>query len=402
MKANWTKWMVGIITIIVIAIVVLTLTHHFRPSIKMIPEIILNNWGYAITIVVVSIILSVSFWWFLGTLISFLGEKGIFFTTIKDGQIKVVRRGGIVVRFIGKIKNHELNEITGEINESVGFEQPIGYWGKKLGVCWIGVYPWNTIYHYKFKWNKWSRLPGKTEYEIIPRDEIVDSVYFRAPYALILKDLESSDRLSLTVEVLFTFKMKNVRTALFLTNDWLANASAEGTAAIRDFFGAREYNGLVTMQNEIKSKGEIVAGEVSEFVTAIKTLNDDGFGNDSLPKKFGPLIDDVSLLSIEIGEPKGELAKATHEKYVAERKAEKTLTDATAEAGRIIKEATAEAEKIKLVGKETADAIALTHTALGVDGNQIGLIKLSEAIGKANTQTVVLGNTASPIVGLKT
>lgn len=364
-------------------------------------------------VLVITIIITIfAIWWFAGSFISYLGEKGIFFSTIKDGQIKIVRRGGVAVKFFGKIKDHKLDEETGEITEEPGYKQPIGFWGENFGVRWIGIYPWNTIYHYKFRWNKWSRRPGKTEYEIIPRDEMVDSVYFRAPYALLLKDLESSDRLSITAELVFTFKMRNVRTAMFLTNDWLANASAEGTAAARDFFGARKYNDLVTLQNEIKSKGPMVAGEVSEFVAAMKSLNTDTFGNQSLASKFGPMVDDVSLLSIEIGEPKGELAKVTHEQYVAERKAEKTRTDAEAEANRITTiatanataittEAKAEAEKIKMIGLQTANALALSHSALGMDGEQIGMISLSQAIGKAGTQTVVLGGNASTMLGLE-
>jgi hypothetical protein len=382
------------------------------PIISMIIAIVTPIIIPMVIVIMVLTITTFAVLWFLGSFISYLGEKGIFFSTIKDGQIKIIRRGGVVVKFFGKIKDHKIDEETGEITELIGYKQPIGFWGEKFGVRWIGLPPWNSIYHYKFKWNKWSRLPGKTEYEIIPRDETVDSVYFRAPYALLLKDLESSDRLSITAEVLFTFKMKNVRTAMFLTNDWLANASAEGTAANRDFFGARDYNKLVIMQNEIKSEGTVVHGEVSEFVTAMKSLNDDTFGNESLAKKFGVLVDDASLLSIEIGEPKGELAKATHEKYVAERNAEKTKTDAEAEAGRIttiataeaakiVTEATAEAEKIRMIGIQTANALGLSYSALGKDGKQIGMIALSRAIGEAKTQTVVLGGSASPILGLE-
>jgi hypothetical protein len=378
-----------------------------------------------IACVVAFIITALAVYWFLGNLISFLGVRGIFFSTIKEGQIKIVRRGGVVVRFFGRIKDHNLNEETGEITENtrldkktgkiikIADEQPKGFWEKRFGVKWIGIYPWNTIYHYTFRWNKWSRLPGKTEYEIIPREETVDSVYFRAPYALLLKDLESKDRLSITAEVVLTFKMVNVRTAMFLTNDWLANAIAEATAAIRDFFGARKYNDLVVMQNEIKSKGKIGKKDISQFITAIKSLNTDAFGNDSLPKKFGPLIDDASLLSIEIGEPNGKLAEATHEKYVAERKAEVVRVAAEAEANRIRTIATAEAvgietvavaeaTKIRLVGKQTATALELSHKALGVDGEQIGMVKLSQSIGDAKTQTVVLGGNASPILGLET
>jgi regulator of protease activity HflC (stomatin/prohibitin superfamily) len=353
-------------------------------------------------VLIVFMVGAISFagWWFYGTLVSYLGEKGAFFGTIKEGQIKVARRGGINVLFFGKVKNQVINEETGEVTDLAPGTIPRigGYFERKFGVRWIGFYPWNSIYHYRFRWNKWARPPQKTDYEIIPKDEIVDSVYFRAPYALVLKGLETSERLELTVEIVFTPKMINVNTALFLTSDWLANTSAQVTAAARDFFGLRDYNDLVKMQNEINSKA--VSGTVSDFVEAMKSLNNKGFGNDPLPVKFGVMIDDISLLSIEIGEPKGDLARATHKKYVAERDAEVVGVAADAEAGRVRKIAEAKAAEIKAVGIETAAALKRAHKALGQDGSQIGAVKLAEAIAEAKTQTVMLGGNASPIVGV--
>lgn len=360
-------------------------------------------------VILMSVAAIFSVWWFLGSLFTYLGEKGVFFSTVKEGQIKVARRGGIVTLFFGKIPGHTINKETGEITDEVD-NNPRGWLENKFGIQWIGFPPWYSIYHYRFKWNKWARPAGKPDYEIIPRDEIVDSVYFRAPYALELKDLETKDRLGLTAVVVFTVKIVNARIALFLTSDWLANISAEVTAAIRDFFGQREYNSLIMMQNEIGDKTD-PGKKISEFINAVKSLNDDGFGNEALPKKFGVWIDDVSLLSIEIGEPKGDLAKATHAKYVAERKQEATLVDADATAGKILKEAKAKADeilmlaeadakKVELLGETTAVALRKLHKALGADGNQIGQIKLSEAISEAKTQTVVLGGTANPILGL--
>jgi len=344
------------------------------------------------------VIATASVIWFLGSLISLLGEKDTFFSTIKEGQVKVSRRGGIATFFFGKIKDHTIDEKTGEIIKGKD-TRPEKFWEKKLGVRWIGLYPWNTIYHYRFRWNKWAKPVEKTDYEIVPRDEIVDSVYFRAPYALKLVDLETSDRLGVTSEIVFTIKMKNIKTALFLTSDWLANTSAEISAAIRDFFGQRNYNDLIVMQNEINSKS--VSGAISEFVSAIKTLNTSGFGNEALPDKFGVEIDDISLLSIEIGEPKGELAKATHKKYVADREAEVVKVAAEAEASKIRVVAEADAKKIELLDETTAGALRKLHEALGMDGDQIGLVKLAGAIDEAGTQTVVLGGgTASPILGI--
>ena len=343
------------------------------------------------------VIATASVIWFLGSLISFLGEKDTFFSTIKEGQVKIARRGGVVVLFFGKIKDHVIDEKTGEITKGNDCG-PKRFLEKRFGVRWIGFYPWNTIYHYRFRWNKWAKPVEKTDYEIVPRDEMVDSVYFRAPYALKLVDLETSDRLGITSEVVFTIKMRNIKTALFLTSDWLANTSAEISAAVRDFFGQRNYNDLIIMQNEINSKS--VSGAVSEFVSAIKTLNTSGFGNEALPDKFGIEIDDISLLSIEIGEPRGELAKATHKKYVADREAEVVKVAAEAEAWKIRMVAEADAKKIELLGETTAGALRKLHEALGMDGDQVGLVKLAGAIGEAGTQTVVLGGTASPILGI--
>jgi len=340
-------------------------------------------------------------WWFYGTLISFLGEKGAFFGTIKEGQFKVARRGGINVLFFGKTRGQVIDEQTGEVTELAPgtAPKPAGYFERKFGVRWIGFYPWYSIYHYRFRWNKWARPPQKTDYEIIPKDEVVDSVYFRAPYALVLRDLETSERLELTVEIVFTVKIVNVNTALFLTSDWLANTSAQVTAAARDFFGLRDYNDLVKMQNEINSKS--VQGNVSEFVEAMKSLNNKGFGNDALPVKFGVMIDDISLLSIEIGEPKGDLAKSTHAKYVAEREADAVKAKAEGEASKILTIANAEAEGTRIVGLQKAAALKLLHSALGrKDGSQIGILKLSEALAEARTQTVMLGGNASPIIGV--
>lgn len=326
--------------------------------------------------------------WFLGALISLWGETGTFFGTIKEGQVKTVMCGGIATKFFGRIKGHKVNEETGEITEDPTPQQ-IGPLEEMFGVRWIGFYPWNTIYHYRFRWNKWAKPTGKADYEIVPKDEIVDSIYFRAPYALVIKDLETSDRLGVTAEVLFTVKIINARTALFLTSDWLASTSAQVTAAVRDFFGQRDYNGLLRLQNEINSKS--VVGAVAEFVIAIKSLNDSGFGNDALPNKLGVCIDDSSLLSIEIGEPKGELAQATQKKYVAEREAEEKLIKAEAEANRIRKEAKARAEEIDLIGKAEADSLEKAFKAVDKNGEVLVGLKAAEAVEKTRVNTLALG-----------
>ena len=325
---------------------------------------------------------------FLAILPVILGELGIWFTKVEEGQIKVVILGGNAVRYIGVIQGYKCDSDTGEITEKDTHKPSRGWFG--YGYHFMHWSPWAKVHKYEFKWPKLIEKKGGG-YEVELRDEEVDSLFHRYQYPVVADDIKTFDQVQIKVIVLVMLQATDASLALFPLANWLAVASGHIRSVVRSYAGKTKYQ-------------KIASGENEELVEAIMALSRMGPGK-TLTKEerdktlaiLGASTDDDTALKTLVGTevisaavvetpPKTtpELEAALTAKKVAREHAYAEII--TAKGHAIAKRAGIEAE-INRVEKVYGAIIAV-----GSGGPQI---RMAEAIEDTEVKTLVLGSGAA-------
>jgi len=341
----------------------------------------------------------------LALLIHVLAEYNVFFTKVPEGEIITITHSGKVHRFIGNIKGFWVNPETGEVFEEktppTTVKLPSDLFG--TGIYWLGFWPFAERYEYMFHWNKYAKRKdgGKetSEYELIPREEVVSSIYFRAAYAVRISGGETKENVPVTLDLLITTETVNVNTALFKVKSpgWIAALTGAATAVGRDFIGNKTVNQLVRLKSEIP-KSSVSGKNKTDLQIVFDELNKSDLGNPGIIEQFGEKITAVNFLGITIDQAQTETHKIAISKYNAERIAEAKIVEEKGKADAAIETAkgtrvTADAEAYKIEKEGTAIADAATKLAKAVSSNpHASAIAIAEAIkNQTAATTLVLG-----------
>ncbi|NNM83891.1 hypothetical protein HKL94_01580 [Candidatus Parcubacteria bacterium] len=319
---------------------------------------------------------------FLTVLLIFpwLAKRNLFFTTVKEGTVKAIKRGKTLDRFIMSFAGYHLNDPAKPWYRSKngewevlnhGEDNPNGFTGDQtkdsyyddrlwilryLGLYWVG-WPWaNSVYNYKFAWNE-TRTESKTGgEEIFPRDEWTDFAFVSDfVYAIKTVSAETKDRLPTDELTLVTVAIRNPYRALFRGEDWMRRITSAVNRRVRTFVANKDFQELILGQKESQGKGNSTeTGDTRDFSAPIillnKKLTDDVEGSPlphGLVDRYGVEIRTADLQSVELsGEAKERDLKATTEQYVAEQQAKAIRLTGNAEA-----------DVIKLKGDTEAEAL---------------------------------------------
>lgn len=330
----------------------------------------------------------------------FMSAHNIFFTRVPAGEIIVVMYSEKVSRFIGNIDGFWVHPETGAVYDEktnpVNVTLPKDFFG--TGIYWLGVWPLAERYSYEFHWNKWTKekdeKTGKenSEYSIVSRSGIVDSLYFRAQYPVQASGCETSEGVPLTMTILITTETVNADISLFKIKSpgWLSALSGQAMAVIRDWNGKRKVTDITVLQAEVPEKTD---GKRSSFQELFFTLNKSDVGNPGIEEMYGQKIVAVSFVSYSIDKPTNDLQSASIKKYQAEREKEATILAAKAKNAA----ATEEAKAIK----KTADATAYTTVATGTAEAKVTVLKGDAEAGAAKKMTAaVRGNPHAGTIAL--
>lgn len=364
-----------------------------------------------------------------------LADSNIFFTRVPEGEFIVVTFSEKVVKYIGNVDGYWINPETGEVFNETETPKPDNLPKDVLGsgIYPLGFWPFAERYSYEFHWNKWTKPINpatggeEKEYAIVPRSEIVDSVYFRAQYPVQVSGCETSEGVPLTMTVLVTVEITHVGTALFKikTPGWLSALTGQIAAVLRDWNGRHRVIDITNLQAEIPGNGD-----KSEFQRSFLTLNDSKVGNPSIVETLGVRIVAISFKSYSIDTVVNDLQRASIEAYNAARTADakvikaqgdnaaqdavseqrrKTVNDdayevaTKAEAKRTasVLEARGRAEAARLEGAATAEAAKLLADAV-MNNPHAGTIAIAQAIERQQkATTLILGSSVMPTVQVK-
>ena len=150
----------------------------------------------------------------------------------------------------------------------------LGWWQRIFGgLRFVGIWPFDQVYTYGFRWLGLELVEGKEEPQF--HERILDYVLLRPDvYLLVVEDAETlpPERIPLTFRVLVTIKVINPYKVLFKApSNWLENAMARLGALVRAWVGTKTLDDILKLRGEPTQAWE----DFKEDPLITKTFKDD-------------------------------------------------------------------------------------------------------------------------------
>jgi hypothetical protein len=313
-----------------------------------------------IAIILFTILSFVGFIW-VG--IYFFSQKKTFIAPVVKGEIQVATWNKLPRKFFGQIapgtyidkngdsqngERHVDNE-TGEILPGPG-KKP-----SRFGIVWIGLPPYGRIHSWKLSYTKWESQDTGVDKLVVVKDKLVTSLHPRPTFAFVVEEAETSDKVPIIIKGKYTLSLINAMTAIFSNRNWTANIESAIIATVVDYLKTMTYDEFMEKKIELGT----------DFIPEIMSINKDGRGNQSIGR-YGFMLEDISIISIEVGgSARDEITKATTAVKVAKETAKAKIKEAEGLAKAVVKQ---------------AEGVKALCDALGPNSNQIGLLKIAEAL----------------------
>jgi len=252
------------------------------------------------------------------------------FTTIRDGEAKVVMRGDSFQKVIARKEGCDVitpqnkvyypdNKVWDIVQRNPEAPRKESFLQKNLGLYWVGIPPFQKLYHYNFGWVTYKAPEGETDPRPVKRQEELFHIYIKdALYWGTLKEAETFDKLPVDVEFLITLRVVNVYDALFEIHRYLDAILDLVRQQGRQYVGTRTYDQLV--QKEGDSDHEGFSHGVYNLGTQVR-------------EEYGVKIVRADILSIDpAGSAAAQYREASTAAYLAEAKKIATVTAAEGEA----------------------------------------------------------------------
>lgn len=276
------------------------------------------------------------------------------FTTIRDGEAKVVMRGDSFRRVIARKEGFDIvtpdnkqyypgNKLWDIVQRNQQAPKKEPYLQRKLGLYWVGIPPFQKLYHYNFGWVTYKAPEGETDPRPVKRNEELFHVFVKdALYWGTLKEAETFDKLPVDVEFLVTLRVTNVYDALFEVHRYLDAILDLVRQQGRQYVGTKTYDQLVQKEGDEDNEG---------FSGGVYKLRQ------KILEEYGVKIIRADILSIDpAGSAAAQYREASTAAYLAEAKKTATVTAAKGQA-----------EAIKLVGEAREQALNAQIRAYALD-----------------------------------
>ncbi|MFC1700698.1 SPFH domain-containing protein [Patescibacteria group bacterium] len=253
--------------------------------------------------------------------IYFFGKKDFFFTIIKEKTAKALMRFGKLHRILGYKEDddgyliEEKNIIKKWLNKNTG------------GLHWIGIPGINKIYKFKRGGLSYKQVPNEKG-QIVPKfkeeeEKEYDCISLKDNlYYAIIQNAETSDMVPVNIHFQLTFRIVNVRKALFEVEDWVEMSLNQFKPILRDWIATKKIEDLIGAPG--KTNGKEIIKKIGEEA---KEVIDKSDINKRLYKNYGIELDKEGY-GIALIDPSGTRG----EKYMEELTKEWA---ATKEAGRM-------------------------------------------------------------------
>ncbi|MEK7088608.1 MAG: hypothetical protein AAB913_00575 [Patescibacteria group bacterium] len=257
-----------------------------------------------------------------------LAPRNIFFTFGRENRAMFVMFGK---KFSGKVilpsqtiyvdKKYDIKKFEDLPVSTKEYQKQKSF----LGMNWVGIYPFKSIYERHQQWLEWKSTP--TGRKIQFRDEMTPYLIAKPfEYAMFLKAGEDKNGVPLNLYFTVILEPVNVRLPIFGNDDAYGQIQTQCLALTLLFVKEETF---LTLSGENKNSSSIVSNEFSAQICKINQSipgRPDGFG---IEKVLGYKILDAKLDAVEItGGQKERLLEASTAKFVAEETAKATVSKA--------------------------------------------------------------------------
>lgn len=204
--------------------------------------------------------------------IHILARLDVFFTLVREGTAKVIVIAGKPIKVFLTSRN---SRVTGRGDGYSRWEIEDGspklslrrkLWEKVFGGIYFYAWPIAQVYNYPFTWTTIKRLPSKDDQESREiretRTQKISWIYVKDyVYAIVLKNVELSDKIPIEIVVLLTISVKNPIKALFAISNWLESITDLVGAEMIQILAGVEYDNLISEKSSIRDQLQQVIRE---------------------------------------------------------------------------------------------------------------------------------------------
>ncbi|MFH1180828.1 MAG: SPFH domain-containing protein, partial [bacterium] len=163
------------------------------------------------------------------------------FTIVSEGTAKAITRFGACKKIVVAWEKHELDD-DAEVRVSPRGEKH--FFG---GLRFVGIWPLDRVFNYKFRWQDLQLVAGKEVVQF--HEEILDYIFVRPDvYFTQIAGAETAppERYALDVKFLVTIRVGNPRRALFVApSNWLENVMARLNARFTGWIGTKTFDEIL-------------------------------------------------------------------------------------------------------------------------------------------------------------
>lgn len=295
-----------------------------------------------------------------------VGKEDMQLTFVPTGEIKLRVKGEGVYSILMDVPDHIYNVTNKKIEHNPKsyneYREQMPWITRQWGIYWVSIfYPLIKIHEYEFEWPK-LRIAGDTEggnlpenvqrlqkedepgkyYYIEHRREIVNSMYFRYAYPILVNEVELEGNFKIDVLVNITIEAVDPVTAIFLLKGkWLPPVIAAIKGAVADY-------GRDLDLDEFRAAPK--AGDDSDFSKKIKMVNEEVptlAERMGIQKAFGVKVAKVDYISFDLSKGFKEVEEASTKIKIAQLTKQAVVTESEGKATAIENVGTAQAGAIK-------------------------------------------------------
>lgn len=357
-------------------------------------------------------------------LLSELGNINRFFTKVKEGTAKCIKRGGQEDHWYGSYKGHHLNDprskwfdptqpawevIDHRVDNHTNNKKldrkydRRGWLLRTLGLYWVG-WPWQSSVHtYELTWSE-MKQDDKGNLVVWARKAMTNFIYLaKFPYAFPINNARDSDNVQIAAIAQATLRTTNPSRSLFAAENYLELIASGIIRRGRDYLGARSYKKLRSETDDGRPstgtpRADTDQDSFGEPIRALTFCLLDEDPSTPGPKGFdghlGQAVEAADLLDLHVVGPHAEeIDAAATAEFVAEHQGEAKKIAAAAEAIATTTKSVGEANAIRNVGSAEAYSLLARMRVLQTNGAMGLLLAQLDAMKTDNPgKTIIWAN----------
>jgi hypothetical protein len=291
-------------------------------------------------------LLAIAAYIFSGKLIQLMGSKDILFATLpQPGRFMFLLVGGQFERIIENVTDWEIRR--GVFKQTIN-EKPLGFFEKKFGVTWIGVFGkvkifpgWQWVEFRQKRDDAGNLLP---EWDAVNREADVREFLQQFTFSVPVRDMELAGNDQASANVLVTVLVIDPIKAFFRNKNWVETLTGFLQSIIKDWISDKQLNQARELSRGDEKKSDL--GRVvlnANLSYQYMDPESEMMSSGGFKQILGVVVSNVLVQSIEAT---GRVAQAQSRKREAELLGEAAKTQAALEGEAAIIKAEKEAEAL--------------------------------------------------------